>query len=151
MNDRPDDYYDLYRFVEAQDQIYDQVYSELRQGLKLTHWMWFVFPQLEGLSLSATSRKFAISSLEEAIAYLEHPLLGPRLRKCTELVNSTSGKTINQILGPTDSLKFRSSMTLFAHATKENSVFESALQKFFDGQYDRLTLERLQVLGSSAA
>ena len=105
--------------------------------------MWFVFPQLEGLSLSATSRKFAISSLEEAIAYLEHPLLGPRLRKCTELVNSTSGKTINQILGPTDSLKFRSSMTLFAHATKENSVFESALQKFFDGQYDRLTLERL--------
>ena len=143
MNDRPDDYYDLYRFVEAQDQIYDQVYSELRQGLKLTHWMWFVFPQLGGLSLSATSRKFAISSLEEAIAYLEHPLLGPRLRKCTELVNSTSGKTINQILGPTDSLKFRSSMTLFAHATKENSVFESALQKFFDGQYDRLTLERL--------
>ena len=143
MNDRPDDYYDLYRFVEAQDQIYDQVYSELRQGLKLTHWMWFVFPQLEGLSLSAISRKFAISSLEEAIAYLEHPLLGPRLRKCTELVNSTSGKTINQILGPTDSLKFRSSMTLFAHATKENSVFESALQKFFDGQYDRLTLERL--------
>ena len=113
MNDRPDDYYNLYRFVEAQDQIYDQVYSELRQGLKLTHWMWFVFPQLEGLSLSATSRKFAISSLEEAIAYLEHPLLGPRLRKCTELVNSTSGKTINQILGPTDSLKFRSSMTLF--------------------------------------
>jgi uncharacterized protein (DUF1810 family) len=143
MNDRPDDYYDLYRFVEAQDQIYDQVYSELRQGLKLTHWMWFVFPQLEGLSLSATSRKFAISSLEEAIAYLEHPLLGPRLRKCTELVNSTSGKTINQILGPTDSLKFRSSMTLFAHATKENSVFESALQKFFDRQYDHLTLERL--------
>ena len=143
MNDRPDDYYDLYRFVEAQDQIYDQVYSELRQGLKLTHWMWFVFPQLEGLSLSATSRKFEISSLEEAIAYLEHPLLGPRLRKCTELVNSTSGKTINQILGPTDSLKFRSSMTLFAHATKENSVFESALQKFFDRQYDHLTLERL--------
>ena len=143
MNDRPDDYYDLYRFVEVQDPIYDQVCSELRQGLKLTHWMWFVFPQLEGLSLSATSRKFAISSLEEAIAYLEHPLLGPRLRQCTELVNSTSGKTIKQILGPTDSLKFRSSMTLFAHATKENSVFESALQKFFDGQYDHLTLERL--------
>ena len=143
MNDRPDDYYDLYRFVEVQDPIYDQICSELRQGLKLTHWMWFVFPQLEGLSLSATSRKFAISSLEEAIAYLEHPLLGPRLRQCTELVNSTSGKTIKQILGPTDSLKFRSSMTLFAHATKENSVFESALQKFFDGQYDHLTLERL--------
>ena len=143
MNDRPDDYYDLYRFVEVQDPIYDQSCSELRQGLKLTHWMWFVFPQLEGLSLSATSRKFAISSLEEAIAYLEHPLLGPRLRQCTELVNSTSGKTIKQILGPTDSLKFRSSMTLFAHATKENSVFESALQKFFDGQYDHLTLERL--------
>ena len=143
MHGHTDDYYDLYRFVEAQDQIYDQVYSELRQGLKLTHWMWFVFPQLEGLSLSATSRKFAISSLEEAIAYLEHPLLGPRLRQCTELVNSTSGKTIKQILGPTDSLKFRSSMTLFAHATKDNSVFESALQKFFDGQYDHLTLERL--------
>ena len=137
------DYYDLYRFVEAQNPVYDQVCSELRQGFKMTHWMWFIFPQLEGLSSSSTSRKFAISSLEEAVAYLEHPILGSRLRRCTELLNATSGRTIKRILGLTDSLKFRSSMTLFAQATKENKVFEDALQKFYEGEQDQLTLERL--------
>ena len=137
------DYYDLYRFVEAQNPVYDQVCSELRQGFKMTHWMWFVFPQLEGLSSSSTSRKFAISSLEEAVAYLEHPILGQRLRQCTELVNATSGRPIRRILGFTDSLKFQSSMTLFAQATNESRVFEDALQKFYEGQHDQLTLERL--------
>jgi len=143
MSGNTDDHYDLYRFVVAQHPVYDQVCSELRQGFKMTHWMWFIFPQLEGLSSSATSRKFAISSLEEAVAYLEHPILGPRLRQCTELVNATSGRTIKRILGVTDSLKFQSSMTLFAQATNESRVFEDSLQKFYDGQRDKLTLENL--------
>ena len=143
MSANTDDHYNLYRFVEAQNPVYDQVCSELRQGFKLTHWMWFVFPQLEGLSSSTTSRVFAITSLEEAVSYLEHPILGPRLRHCTELLNATSCRTAKQILGPTDSLKFQSCMTLFAKATDESQVFEYALQKYYDGQYDRLTLERL--------
>ena len=143
MSGDTDDHYDLYRFVVAQHPVYDQVCSELRQGFKMTHWMWFIFPQLERLSSSATSRKFAISSLEEAVAYLEHPILGPRLRQCTELVNATSGRPIRRILGFTDSLKFQSSMTLFAQATNESRVFEDSLQKFYDGQRDKLTLENL--------
>ena len=137
------DYYDLYRFVEAQNPVYDQVCSELRQGFKMTHWMWFIFPQLEGLSSSSTSRKFAISCLEEAVAYIEHPILGPRLRECTELLNATSGRTIKRILGLTDSLKFQSCMTLFARATKDDNVFKDALQKFYEGQQDQGTLGRL--------
>ena len=143
MNQYPDDPYHLERFVEAQDPVYDQVCSELGQGLKMTHWIWFIFPQIQGLSLSATSRKFSISSLKEATAYLRHPILGPRLLQCTELVTQTTGRTIKQILGPTDSLKFRSSMTLFAHATTENQVFEDTLQKYYAGRYDPLTLAQL--------
>ena len=138
-----DDHYNLYRFVEAQNPVYDQVCSELRKGFKLTHWMWFVFPQLEGLSSSTTSRVFAITSLDEAASYLEHPILGPRLRQCTELLNATSGRTIKRILGLTDSLKFQSCMTLFAKATNDSKLFEDALQKFYEGEHDRLTLERL--------
>ena len=143
MSANTDDHYNLYRFVEAQNPVYDQICSELHQGFKLTHWMWFVFPQLKGLSSSTTSRVFAITSLEEAVSYLEHPILGPRLRHCTELLNATSCRTAKQILGPTDSLKFQSCMTLFAKATDESQVFEDALQKYYDGQYDQLTLERL--------
>ena len=143
MNQYPDDPYLLERFLEAQDSVYDQVCWELQQGLKMTHWMWFIFPQIEGLSSSTMSRKFAISSLEEAAAYLNHPVLGARLKQCTELVINTSGRTLKQILGPTDSLKFRSSMTLFAHAATENEVFETALTKYFPWGYDQLTLDRL--------
>ena len=143
MSGKTEDHYDLYRFVAAQNPVYDQVCLELRQGFKITHWMWFVFPQLEGLSSSTTSKKFAISSLEEAVAYLEHPILGSRLRQCTELVNATSGRTIKRILGATDSLKFQSCMTLFAQVTKESKVFEDALQIFYGGELDRLTLSRL--------
>ena len=102
-----------------------------------------LFPQLQGLSSSATSRKYAISSLEEAIAYLAHPVLGQRLLQCTQLVHATSGRTIKRILGLTDSVKFQSSMTLFSQATTERELFEDALQKYYEGQYDRLTLERL--------
>ena len=143
MNQYPDDHYHLERFVEAQNPVYDQVCWELQQGLKMTHWMWFIFPQIEGLSSSAISKRFAISSLEEAAAYLNHPVLGARLKQCTELVINTSGRTLKQILGPTDNLKFWSSMTLFAHACTQNEVFETALTKYFSGGYDQLTLDRL--------
>jgi len=137
------DPYHLERFVEAQNPVYDQVCRELQQGLKMTHWMWFIFPQIEGLSSSAMSRRFAIASLEEAAAYLDHSVLGRRLVQCTEFVINTSGRTLKQILGPTDNMKFRSCMTLFAHTTASNEVFEVALQRYFFGQSDQLTLDRL--------
>ena len=143
MNDPSVDPYVLRRFLEAQDPVYDQVCSELLQGLKMTHWIWFIFPQIEGLSLSATSREFSISSLEEASAYLQHPILGPRLLHCTELVTQVSDRTIKQILGFTDGPKFWSSMTLFAQARTENQMFEKARQKYFTGGYDSFTLTRL--------
>ena len=103
--------------------------------------MWFIFPQFSGLSSSSTSIKFAIVSLDEASQYLDHPVLGPRLRHCTELVCNIQDRTAKQILGMTDAVKFRSCMTLFAHATTHNSLFVSALNKYFAGQYDVLTLE----------
>ena len=137
------DPYHLERFVEAQNPVYDQVCTELQQGLKMTHWMWFIFPQIEGLSSSAMSRRFAVTSLVEADAYLDHSVLGPRLVQCTEFVINASGRTLKQILGPTDNMKFRSCMTLFAHTTASNKVFEAALQRYFSGQYDQLTLDRL--------
>ena len=143
MNQCLGDPYHLERFVEAQNPVYDQVCWELQQGLKMTHWMWFIFPQIEGLSSSGMSRRFSISSLEEADAYLNHSVLGPRLIQCTELVINTSGRTLKQILGPTDSMKFRSCMTLFAQATTSNEVFEDGLQRYFSGQYDQRTLDRL--------
>ena len=143
MNNYSEDLYNLNRFVEAQEPVYDRVCSELAKGFKKTHWMWFIFPQITGLSSSPTSRKFAISSLNEATAYLKHPVLGPRLIDCTKLVTNVTGKPINHILGAIDSLKFRSSMTLFTHATIQNQRFEEALEKYFSGQYDQLTLDRL--------
>ena len=137
------DTYHLERFVEAQNPVYDQVCRELQEGLKMPHWMWFIFPQIDGLSSSAMSRRFAITSLDEADAYLDHSVLGPRLVQCTEFVINTSGRTLKQILGPTDNMKLRSCMTLFAHTTASNEVFEDALQRYFSGQYDQLTLDRL--------
>ena len=131
------------RFVEAQNPVYDQVCRDLQQGLKVTHWMWFIFPQIGGLSSSAMSRRFAITSMVEADAYLDHSVLGPRLVQCSEFVINTSGRTLKQILGPTDNMKFRSCMTLFAHTTASNKVFEDALQRYFSGRYDQLTLDRL--------
>ena len=137
------DPYNLQRFVNAQDAVYKKVCLELRDGYKRGHWMWFVFPQIEGLGSSFEARKFAISSQREAEAYLKHPILGPRLRECTRLVNLIEGRSIEDIFGHTDSLKFRSSMTLFAHATPDNKVFTDALQKYFEGKVDGLTLTRL--------
>jgi len=137
------DPYDLQRFVDAQDSVYEEVCFELRDGYKRSHWMWFIFPQIKGLGHSPLANKFAISSLQEAEAFLDHPILGPRLRECTQLVSLVEGRLIDQILGHTDGLKFRSSMTLFAHATQDNEVFNLALQKYFRAEFDPLTLERL--------
>src|SRR5271157_938227 len=116
------DPFNLQRFVDAQRPIFDQVCSELRDGRKTSHWMWFIFPQIKGLGHSQLARKFAIASLEEANAYLEHPILGPRLIECTNLVNLIEGRSIEQIFGYPDNLKFCSCMTLFARAT-DNHVF----------------------------
>jgi uncharacterized protein (DUF1810 family) len=137
------DRYDLQRFVDAQNRVYDQVCSELREGRKQGHWMWFIFPQIKGLGYSAVAARFAISSRDEAAAYLDHPILGPRLIECTRLVTLVEGRSINQILGYPDDLKFRSCMTLFANATADNQIFLDALQKYFGGEFDRMTLERL--------
>ncbi len=118
-----DDPFNLQRFVEAQQPIYAEVLAELRAGRKASHWMWFIFPQIQGLGQSSIAREFAISSLAEATAYLGHPVLSPRLRECTELVNRVKGRSIEEILGSIDGLKFRSSMTLFAKTSRGESAF----------------------------
>jgi len=133
----------LERFVEAQEPVIEEVMAELRAGRKESHWMWFVFPQIQGLGHSAMARRFALSSLAEVKAYLRHPILGPRLRQCTQLVNAVEGRSIEEIFGYPDYLKFRSSMTLFAHATDDDQVFSDALRKYFGGAEDPLTLQRI--------
>lgn len=139
-----EDLHNLRRFVEAQDPVIDGVLAELREGRKRSHWMWFVFPQIAGLGHSAMARHYAIASAEEAAAYLAHPVLGPRLRECTGLVNAIEGRSIEQIFGFPDDMKFRSSMTLFAEATGDNDEFVAALAKYFDGRPDPSTLEQLR-------
>ncbi len=133
----------LERFVSAQEPVIERVRAELRGGRKTSHWMWFVFPQIQGLGLSPTAQHFAIASRAEAESYLNHPVLGPRLRECTRLVNEVEGRRVEQIFGYPDYLKFRSSMTLFAHATADNGVFVEALRKYFGGEDDPLTLDRI--------
>lgn len=141
---RVDDPHNLQRFVDAQSSVYAQVCSELREGRKRTHWMWFIFPQIKGLGHSEMATRFAISSLEEAQAYLEHPILGPRLRECTRLVNLVEDRSIERIFGYPDDLKFRSSMTLFSRvAPDDEQVFDAALRKYFGGEPDPATLELL--------
>jgi len=137
------DPYDLQRFVEAQSGCYEEVCNELRAGRKKSHWMWFIFPQLQGLGSSPMAVRYAISSKQEAEAYLQNGILGPRLRQCTELVLRVEGRSVQQIFGSPDDLKFRSSMTLFANVGAENSVFQDALRKYFAGQPDPLTIGRL--------
>src|ERR1039457_3990673 len=137
------DPYDLQRFVEAQNPVFEQVCAELRGSRKEGHWMWFVFPQLKGLGHSWMASRFGVSSKDEAKAYLRHSILGHRLRECTRLVNLVEGCSIEEIFGYPDNLKFRSSMTLFAHVATDNEMFVNALQKYFDGEPDPLTLERL--------
>ncbi len=137
------DRYDLERFVDAQREIYEQVLAELRHGRKRSHWMWFVFPQIKGLGNSAMAQRYAISSLDEARAYAAHPVLGDRLLECTRLVIAAHARSLEEILGYPDNLKFHSSMTLFAHAAAQAEVFEGALRKYFRSEYDQLTMERL--------
>lgn len=135
---------DLRRFVEAQDPVYGAVLDELRSGSKISHWMWFVFPQIKGLGSSPMAERFGIGSAAEAVAYLDHPILGPRLRECTQLVNSIEGRTVEQIFGHPDCLKFRSSMTLFAAVTQDDQIFEATLARYADGKHDSLTLDILK-------
>jgi uncharacterized protein (DUF1810 family) len=137
------DPFDLQRFVDAQDRVYDTVLAELRAGEKRSHWIWFVFPQLRGLGHSATASRYGISELEEARAYLAHPVLGPRLRECTRLVAGIDGQSADDIFGWPDNLKVRSSMTLFARAADENAEFRAVLDKFYDGADDPATVELL--------
>jgi len=135
------DPFDLERFVSAQDPVYDGVREELRAGQKRGHWMWFTFPQLRGLGSSAMATKYGISSRQEAEAYLRHPVLGPRLEECTRLVNAVERRSIEQIFGYPDELKFRSSLTLFRIVAQDSRIFNYALEKYFDGEADPLTLE----------
>jgi uncharacterized protein (DUF1810 family) len=140
---KADDPYDLQRFVDAQNTVYDRVRAELKSGRKKTHWMWFIFPQIAGLGHSAMAQRYAISSLREAEAYLDHAILGPRLRECTRLVIGVEGRSAREILGPPDDMKFRSCLTLFAHAAPDEQIFRDALDKYFNGDFDRSTIERL--------
>jgi uncharacterized protein (DUF1810 family) len=130
--------------VEAQASIYARVCAELRAGHKRSHWMWFIFPQLRGLGQSEMAYQYGIASREEAVSYCQHPLLGARLIECTELVSQVSDKSVEQIFGYPDHLKFHSSMTLFAHVATAPSVFAIALDQYFAGEVDRLTLDLLR-------
>ena len=135
---------DLERFVEAQNDVYETVRRELRAGRKATHWIWFVFPQLRGLGRSATATYYGIGTAAEAVAYLEHPLLGARLLECVELVLAVDGRSAHAIFGSPDDLKFRSSMTLFATIAPTEPLFRLALEKYFAGETDALTTARMR-------
>jgi len=137
------DPYDLERFVTAQKPLHERVTRELRAGDKETHWMWFVFPQIAGLGRSPTAVRYAISSLDEAKAYLAHPILGLRLKECAKLVLDVEGRTARDIFGPVDEMKFRSSMTLFMKAAPDEPLFAGCLEKYFGGRADPATLEKL--------
>jgi uncharacterized protein (DUF1810 family) len=141
-----DDRYDLARFTAAQLQVYEQALGELRAGRKRSHWMWFIFPQVEGLGVSPTSQRYAIRGLDEARAYLRHPVLGPRLSECAEALLAFPGVSASQIFPPPDDLKLRSSMTLFELAAPagSGSVFARVLEQFFRGQRDAKTIALLE-------
>src|SRR6201996_2677817 len=134
---------DLDRFVQAQEPVYRSVLRDLGEGEKQSHWMWFVFPQIAGLGSSSMAQRYAITGLDEAIAYLAHPLLGSRLRECTALVNAVEGRSVGEIFGYPDDLKFHSSMPLFAQAA-DDQVFVAALRKYFGGAPDQATIHLLR-------
>jgi uncharacterized protein (DUF1810 family) len=133
--------FDLERFVSAQAAVYAGALAEIRSGRKRTHWIWFIFPQIEGLGYSSTSRHYAIRSLDEARAYLAHPVLGPRLAECAEAVLAVEGRTASEIFAYPDDLKLRSSMTLFELVAEPGSVFTRVLDKYFQGRRDERTLQ----------
>lgn len=135
--------FNLERFLDAQNSVYESVLEELRYGRKHGHWMWFIFPQIKGLGSSEMSRHFSISSNAEACQYLEHSVLGSRLRECTDLVLDVEGRSSQEIFGFVDSKKFKSCMTLFDFSTNHSSPFRQALLKYFDGKMDESTLKIL--------
>jgi uncharacterized protein (DUF1810 family) len=137
------DPHDLERFVHAQHGVYDTALAELQAGRKRSHWMWFVFPQIAGLGSSEMARRYAIASLAEAKAYLAHPILGARLTACVEAILGHADSSATAILGGTDAVKLRSSMTLFSRAAGDSTLFDQCLAAFFGGEADPATLERL--------
>ncbi len=137
------DPYNLERFVAAQAPVFNRVLAELQAGAKTSHWMWFIFPQITGLGRSPTAVEYAISGIDEARAYLQHPLLGPRLKECTQSVLQVKGLSAEDIFGSPDDMKFRSSLTLFAQVSIDDDIFSRALKKYFNGVPDPLTLDRL--------
>lgn len=143
------DHYDLNRFVDAQRDVYDQALAEIKAGRKRSHWMWFIFPQYQGLGASPTSRHFAIKSLDEARAYLDHPVLGPRLLECADALLRLPGDSASEVLGYPDDLKLRSSATLFAAVTGTESAFLRLLDKFFSGSRDDATVRLLSTATKS--
>ena len=144
VNSGSDDEYDLNRFFNAQENMYLDVLSELNDGKKRSHWMWFIFPQIAGLGRSDTAKYYAIKNQEEARAYLNHPVLGMRLQECAEIVLNLEGKSIPGIFGYPDDRKFKSSMTLFSCVADQGSIFERVLNKYFHGERDTGTLELLR-------
>lgn len=143
---RADDPFDLGRFLSAQERSYEDALSELKSGRKRSHWMWYIFPQIDGLAFSSMSQRYAIKSIDEARAYLAHPLLGARLLACAEAVLAVNGRSITEILGYPDDLKLRSSATLFASASSPGSVFERILAKYYQGAPDERTGQILKSL-----
>lgn len=139
------DSFDLNRFISAQEGIYDRVLAELKSGVKRSHWMWYIFPQLDGLAQSTTSKYYAIKSIEEALAYLNHPVLGSRLSECANTVLEIEGKTVSEIFGYPDDLKLKSSMTLFSDVASD-LVFIRVLDKYFQSERDDRTLQLLEKL-----
>lgn len=135
--------FDLERFVEAQEAVFADVLAELRGGRKESHWMWFVFPQIDGLGASPTARRFALRSLDEARTYLDHPLLGPRLRQCCEILLGLEGRSAEQIFGYPDVMKLKSSLTLFSRAAEDAGPFEALLEKYYGGEEDPRTFALL--------
>lgn len=139
-----EDPYDLGRFLEAQENSYSRALVEIKGGRKRSHWMWFIFPQIAGLGWSATTVKYAINSTDEARAYLEHPVLGERLREIAGELLKVEGKTAHEIFDKPDDMKLRSSMTLFDRVAEPGSVFDQVLEKFFGGERDERTIEILE-------
>lgn len=142
-NPHPDDHFELSRFVEAQEDTHQAALTEIRQGRKRSHWMWFIYPQLRGLGQSAMAQRYGIGGADEAQAYLSHPILGPRLIAMCEAALSVEGRSATEIFGTPDDLKLRSSATLFAQVSEPGSVFHQILEKYYDGQPDQRTLQLL--------
>ena len=136
--------FNLERFVTAQEDVYPDVVRELRNGRKRTHWMWYIFPQIAGLGRSPTSHFYAVKSEEEARCYLDHPVLGKRIKECTAIVLTGDERFAEKVFGQPDTMKFHSSLTLFAYISEPGSVFDQALEKFFNGQPDPLTIALLE-------